>query len=157
MRLTEESNPFTQKEIDEGVIMYKHNSSMNSRLTSDLFAYVVSDGINLSEDASFKISILDDDKSPINLVNNKLTLNAGSKAVITTEYLNADDYANRPSEIIFSIDDPPLMGRVEEIRNPGVAITRFSQAQVANKEIRYAHLMSRDQSVPKPEILDSFK
>ena len=153
--MDENSGPFTQKDIDEGIIMYKHNSSMDKRVTTDVFAYVVSDGINLSEDASFKISILDDDKSPINLVNNKLTLNTGSTAVITTEYLNADDYANRPSEIVFSIDDQPNSGRVEEVKNPGTAITRFTQAQVTNKEIRYVHV--RRKGIRTPQISDSFK
>ncbi|XP_063718198.1 FRAS1-related extracellular matrix protein 1-like isoform X3 [Symsagittifera roscoffensis] len=154
MKMDENSGPFTQKDIDEGIIMYKHNSSMDKRVTTDVFAYVVSDGINLSEDASFKISILDDDKSPINLVNNKLTLNTGSTAVITTEYLNADDYANRPSEIVFSIDDQPNSGRVEEVKNPGTAITRFTQAQVTNKEIRYVHV--RRKGIRTPQISDSF-
>ncbi|XP_075252227.1 FRAS1-related extracellular matrix protein 1-like isoform X3 [Convolutriloba macropyga] len=156
VKMDEHSTPFTQKDIDEGMIIYQHNSSMNKRITTDVFAYVVSDGINLSDDASFKISILDDDKSPINLVNNKLTLNSGSKAVITTEYLNADDYANRPSEIVFTIDDAPANGRIEEVKNPGVSIDRFTQAQVTNKEIRYVHILMRGNGVNRAHISDSF-
>ena len=155
--MDEHSTPFTQKDIDEGMIIYQHNSTMNKRITTDVFAYVVSDGINLSDDASFKISILDDDKSPINLVNNKLTLNSGSKAVITTEYLNADDYANRPSEIVFTVDDAPANGRIEEVKNPGVSIDRFTQAQVTNKEIRYVHILMRGNGVNRAHISDSFK
>ncbi|MBL8713622.1 MAG: hypothetical protein JNM12_12040, partial [Alphaproteobacteria bacterium] len=79
------------------------------------------------------------DDPPVLAVNTGITLLEGGTVTITTAQLNATDVDTTDTDIIYAVTQQPLHGRLELSTNPGVAITSFTQAELAAGLIRYEH------------------
>lgn len=67
--------------------------------------------------------------------------------MLTTEVLLALDGTDRPEELLYVVTTPPDHGHVEYIHHPGMAITSFSQMDVAANLVCYIH----DNSAVSPQ------
>lgn len=78
--------------------------------------------------------------SLINLLNNRLTIKKGNTIIFTSLNLNATLFKslNRNPSLIFSISNVER-GQFEEVSNPGLAITRFTQQQIHQNQIQFVH------------------
>jgi len=73
------------------------------------------------------------------LTNNVLNINSGAPTIILPANLEAVDPDTLPLDIHYSVSVPPTNGRLELASAPGIAITTFSQHQINNSQIVYAH------------------
>ena len=63
----------------------------------------------------------------------------GDRVVLTTDVLLATDGTEKPEELLFIITHPPAHGHMEYIKHPGLAISTFSQMDVAANLVAYVH------------------
>jgi hypothetical protein len=70
--------------------------------------------------------------------NNTLTLTQGSAVVLGAGQLSASDVDSAAAGLVFSVTGVSH-GRFELVSNPGVAITSFTQGQIASGQIRFVH------------------
>lgn len=68
-----------------------------------------------------------------------MTVGRGGRVTLGTEALLATDGGDRPQELLYLLPSPPSQGRVEYVAQPGVAISTFSQLDVAASRVAYAH------------------
>ncbi|MDF3024370.1 MAG: hypothetical protein K0R10_1731, partial [Alphaproteobacteria bacterium] len=79
------------------------------------------------------------DDPPVLVANNGVTLLEGGTVSLTTAQLSAADVDTADANIIYTVTQQPLHGRLELATNPGVAITSFTQAELAAGLIQYTH------------------
>lgn len=63
----------------------------------------------------------------------------GDRVVLTTDVLLATDGSVRPEELLYAVAAPPTHGHLEYVAHPGVAISTFSQLDVAASHVAYSH------------------
>lgn len=63
----------------------------------------------------------------------------GDRLVLTTDVLLATDGSVRPEELLYVVTSPPSHGHLEYMAHPGVAISTFSQLDVAASHVAYSH------------------
>ncbi|KFP70442.1 FRAS1-related extracellular matrix protein 1, partial [Acanthisitta chloris] len=63
----------------------------------------------------------------------------GDRSYITTNVLLALDGTDKPEELLYMITSPPQYGQIEYVNYPGIAITSFSQMDVARQIVCYVH------------------
>lgn len=63
----------------------------------------------------------------------------GDRVVLTTNVLLATDGTDKPEELLYVITNPPVHGHIEYIRHPGLAISTFSQLDIAANIVAYVH------------------
>ncbi|MDI1229517.1 MAG: cadherin-like domain-containing protein, partial [bacterium] len=79
------------------------------------------------------------DDPPVVVANTGVTLLEGGTVGITTAQLSATDVDTPDANIIYTITQQPLHGRLELTTNPGATITSFTQAELAAGLIQYTH------------------
>ncbi|XP_078426642.1 FRAS1-related extracellular matrix protein 1a isoform X3 [Cetorhinus maximus] len=128
----------SQDDIDMNRLRYVHTGSIGSK-GQDSFHFRLSDGDNRSSVHRFQISIQNIEKGEIVILLKPLTIIKGDRGTLTTAVLLASDGTNKPEELLYVITVPPKYGQVEYINYPGVAITSFSQMDVAAQTVSYTH------------------
>lgn len=68
----------------------------------------------------------------------------GQRVVLNTDILLASDSVGRPDELVFTVLVPPQHGLVHVVQHPGVALTSFTQLDVAAHRVCYTHDNSHD-------------
>lgn len=63
----------------------------------------------------------------------------GERVVLTTDVLLATDGTDKPEELFYIVTVPPGNGHMEYIKHPGVAISTFSQMDIAANLVGYVH------------------
>lgn len=63
----------------------------------------------------------------------------GDRVVLTTDVLLATDGTDKPEELLYDITNPPAHGHIEYIKHPGLAISTFSQMDIAANLVAYVH------------------
>jgi hypothetical protein len=128
---------FTQQQIIDGEIQYLHDGS---NTTSDSFTFTVSDGENELNEQEFTISINPvDDDAPTIVANNTLSVNEGDTATILSSKLLAYDAEADDTSILFIIDESTINGSIINSDDTSTSISSFSQQQIKDGEIQYAH------------------
>ncbi|XP_015200443.2 FRAS1-related extracellular matrix protein 1a isoform X2 [Lepisosteus oculatus] len=128
----------TQDDIDMNLLRYLHTGSMGSH-SQDFFIFYLFDGRNRSPPQNFYISIKDMEKGDIAIFIKPLRTSRGERVVLTTDNLLAVDGTDKPEELLYVVTSPPTSGHLEYIRYPGIAITTFSQMDVAAHLVCYVH------------------
>ncbi|GCB70046.1 hypothetical protein scyTo_0010688, partial [Scyliorhinus torazame] len=128
----------SQDDIDMNRLRYVHTGAIGSK-GQDSFHFRLSDGDNRSSMHCFQISIQNIEKGEIAILLKPLTIVKGDRGTLTTAVLLASDGTNKPEELLYVITEPPKYGQVEYINYPGVAITSFSQIDVAAQTVSYTH------------------
>lgn len=134
---------FSQKDIDDNHIRYLHTKSTGG-VDSDGFSFVLSDGKNKRHVETFRIRILNEKRSNIALLNKGISIREGERVTITTSNLSASDESTNAGDIVFAITKPPRLGQIEHIDRPLVAISSFTQLDLAARKVVYNHLTKTD-------------
>lgn len=67
------------------------------------------------------------------------TVSRGDRVVLTTDVLLATDGTEKPEKLLYVLTRPPAHGRIEYVKHPGLAITSFSQMDIAANLVAYVH------------------
>ena len=134
---------FSQKDIDDNHVRYLHTRS-TSGSDSDSFTFVLTDGKNKRHTETFEITIMNAKRANIALLNKGISIHEGERVALTTSNLSASDESTKPEEIVFAIVRPPRLGQMEIIDKPLVAISSFTQLDLASRKIVYNHLTKTD-------------
>ncbi|XP_069794621.1 FRAS1-related extracellular matrix protein 1b [Narcine bancroftii] len=136
---------FSQEDIDMNRLWYLHTTIVGST-SHDSFRFHVTDGDNTSLSKNFYISLKNMKKGDIVVFTKPVTLTEGDRVTLTTDVLMATDGTDKPKELLYAISMPPAHGQIEYINYPGLAISSFSQLEVAAQKVCYSHDNSRDAS-----------
>ncbi|XP_040037674.2 FRAS1-related extracellular matrix protein 1a isoform X2 [Gasterosteus aculeatus] len=128
----------TQEMVDMNLLRYV-NTHLHSAKTQDFFVFYLSDGKNQSPPQHFYISVKDVEKGNIAMFVKTANVSRGDRVVLTTDVLLATDSTETPEELLYVITKPPAHGHVEYIKHPGLAITTFSQMDIAANLVAYLH------------------
>ena len=119
----------------DGSVQYTHDGSETS---ADSFTYRIRDASGLPSNVStVSLTITAVDDAPI-LGNNGLTIAEGGAIVLDASHLSASDADDAAGDLDFLVSGL-VGGQFEEVGNPGVAITGFTQQQVTDGAIRFVH------------------
>ena len=119
--------------VDNGNGTWTYTPALNDD-TSASFSYTVTDGsLTATGSATLDITPLND--APV-LATASLSLQAGQALVLGSGQLRAADTDSAPSTLLFEVSNVSA-GRFELVAGPGAPITQFSQAQVAQGDVRF--------------------
>ncbi len=128
---------FTQADINANRLTYVHNGS---ETTSDSLGLTVSDGAGgLLTIATFSFTITLVNDAPSLAVNTGFTVTEGATHVIASSELSFTDPDNTNAQLQFAVTSLPTHGQLELITAPNVAITLFTQADLAANKVVYRH------------------
>nr|XP_023676697.1 FRAS1-related extracellular matrix protein 1 [Paramormyrops kingsleyae] len=136
----------SQEDLDSNLLRYLHTGSTGLQ-REDAFIFHLQDGANRSPVQHFRISVKTMEKGDIAVFVKPVQARRGERVVLTTEVLLALDGTDRPEELLYVVTTPPDHGHVEYIHHPGMAITSFSQMDVAANLVCYIH----DNSAVSPQ------
>jgi len=129
---------FTQQLLIDGKIQYIHDGS---NTTNDSFIFKVSDGTSnelIGQTFSIVVNAIDDG-TPTITTNTGLTLNEGASKAITIGELSSTDVDTDDTTLTYTITTGPTNGQLENIDNPGVSISSFTQQLLVDGKIQYLH------------------
>ncbi|XP_042857983.1 FRAS1-related extracellular matrix protein 2-like [Penaeus japonicus] len=132
---------FTQRDVDEGVIQYRHTGISGVR---DMIKFDLTDGKNMNMDRTFYIEVEGEDSIHPDVVNKGVELPEGGRVVLTTDTLSTSDLDSDDEYLNFTITRAPSRGHLEVSDTPGFPITSFTQLQLAGNKVSYVH-RSRDE------------
>ena len=73
------------------------------------------------------------------LLSGAVALQAGARAVLTTNTLLARDGGGRAEALLFSVTEAPLHGVLHLAQHPGVPLLAFTQLDVSAHRVCYTH------------------
>nr|XP_020450558.1 FRAS1-related extracellular matrix protein 1 isoform X2 [Monopterus albus] len=128
----------TQEMVNMNLLRYMHTSQHGAK-TQDFFIFYILDGKNQSPLQHFHISVKDLEKGNIAIFVKPVNVSRGDRVVLTTEVLLATDGTDKPEELVYVITSLPAHGHIEYIKHPGLAISTFSQLDIAANLVAYVH------------------
>ncbi|KAH3869870.1 hypothetical protein DPMN_033043, partial [Dreissena polymorpha] len=135
---------FKQLDIDQGYLEYRHNRGESTG--SVMFKFTISDPErNEARGQEFYITVLEDRSPPRLLQGKELVCREGGEAVITPEQLSYTDEDSQASRLQYVVTATPLLGHLENKKQPGVLITEFSQADITNGIVKYVHTSTSEE------------
>nr|XP_057934070.1 FRAS1-related extracellular matrix protein 1a isoform X2 [Doryrhamphus excisus] len=140
---------FTQEMVDMNHLRYVHQDLFGNTML-DFFVFYLHDGRNQSPLQRFNMSILHVEKGNIAMLVRPVKVRRGDRVVLTTDALFATDGTDKSEELVFIVTAPPAHGYLENVKRPGVAISTFSQMDVAANLVAYVH--DKSSSSPKETI-----
>ncbi|XP_035698595.1 FRAS1-related extracellular matrix protein 1-like isoform X3 [Branchiostoma floridae] len=136
---------FTQWQVDMNMVRYLHTGLMGSK-GMDVFNFYVTDGVNVSPMQDFIITIKKMKKTGIQVLSRDVHINEGSRVVLSSDVLSATDGTNEVEKLIFTVQNPPSQGNIEDINEPGVPLYTFSQLELLGRRVVYVHTSKADVS-----------
>jgi hypothetical protein len=127
---------FTQADLAAGLVQYVHDGAETA---SDSFSFDLSDGTTTLAGNTFNISITAVDEAPALTTNTGTTVAEGSSTLIGTAQLSAADVDTASANLVYTVTAAPAAGYLELTTNAGVAITSFTQADLAAGIVNYVH------------------
>lgn len=134
----EKNGVFRLKDISEGKISYVHNGE---ETVSDEFQLDVSDGIHVVT-VTVKVNVrpVDDETPTVSLpagtIGSHMDVLENGATEITTNVIQGHDDDTDDLQLTFIVEDPPTLG---EILVKGVPASKFTQADMINGVVVYAH------------------
>ncbi|XP_011053111.1 PREDICTED: chondroitin sulfate proteoglycan 4 [Acromyrmex echinatior] len=132
---------FSQKHLNAGVILYKHNGD---EFLSDSFRMIVTASDKMSE--PFDVSIIVqpvNDEVPVLVNRTKLNVWQGGSLILTSTNLAAIDNDTSPYDIIFNVTGV-RNGYISLITSPDVDIYNFTQSQINESQVVFTHTNGSD-------------
>ncbi|MEZ0223397.1 MAG: cadherin-like domain-containing protein [Alphaproteobacteria bacterium] len=126
---------FTRADLAAGIVNYVHDGS---EAATDSFTFTLADKTTTLAEETFNITINPVDDPP-QITNNGAAVAEGSTTALTTAGLNTADVDTQDSALVYNVTSSPANGRLELATNPGVAITTFTQADLAAGIVNYVH------------------
>lgn len=124
---------FTQQEVNDEFVTYNIE---NTSATMDTFIFDVSNGYDTLRGLEFVIDIV-----PYMLpfeVRNFTVIEGGIKT-LNAQILNVNEKYTNGKDFLFTINSPPMFGRIELAMNEGVPITTFTSSDLTNRKVIYVH------------------
>ncbi|XP_072231533.1 FRAS1-related extracellular matrix protein 2a [Leuresthes tenuis] len=134
----EKKGVFSLEDISEGKISYIHSGE---ETVQDEFLLDVSDGIHVVT-VTVKVNIkpVDDETPtvslPVGTIGSHIDVLENGATEITTNVIQGHDDDTDDLQLTFIVEHPPVVG---EILVKGVSATRFTQADIINGVVVYAH------------------
>lgn len=134
----EKKGVFRLEDISEGKLLYIQSGE---ETVNDEFQLDVSDGIHIVT-VTVKVNVkpVDDESPTISLpagtIGSHMEVLENGATEITTNVIQGRDDDTDDLRLTFIVEDPPLMG---EILVKGVPTTKFTQADIINGAVVYAH------------------
>ncbi|TWW63720.1 FRAS1-related extracellular matrix protein 1 [Takifugu flavidus] len=128
----------SQEGVNMNLLRYVHTGADDTKAL-DFFVFCLFDGKNQSPPQHFYISIKELEKGIISIFVKPVKVSRGDRVVLTTDVLLATDGSDKPEELLYVVTTPPSHGHIEYITHPGVAISTFSQLDVAANHVAYTH------------------
>ncbi|XP_070515030.1 chondroitin sulfate proteoglycan 4 isoform X2 [Cardiocondyla obscurior] len=132
---------FSQKHLNAGVILYKHNGD---EFSSDSFRMVVTAGDKISEPFNVPITVQPvNDEIPVLVNRTKLNVWQGGSVILTSTNLAAIDNDTAPYHITFNVTGV-RNGYISLITSPDVDIYNFTQSQINELQVIFTHTNGSD-------------
>ena len=136
---------FTQHDVDSNHVRYVHTGSPGpEHAEQDSFTFQLTDGVNSLPHQTLTVEIFQSGIADLAVLNRGLNVKEGDSKVITTDELSASDNANKPEDIVFVVTRQPEKGQLEMITDKMVAISRFTQLDLAAEKLVYSHTTKQD-------------
>jgi hypothetical protein len=127
---------FTQKNINSGLIRYRHSGSETRR---DSFTFTVTDGTTTITNTAFNIKVNPVSDPPVLTTNEELNLDEGAIAPLDSTLLRTFDVDNTAVELVYTVTDAVDNGRLLlDGRLIGVGST-FTQRDLNAGLVNYRH------------------
>lgn len=127
---------FSQKHLNAGVVLYRHNGDEFSR---DLFRMVVTAGDKTGEPFDVSIAVQPiNDELPVLVNGTKLKVWQGGSVVLTPANLAALDNDTAPYDITFNVTGV-RNGYISLITSPEIDIYNFTQSQINESQVVFTH------------------
>lgn len=146
-------NAFTLEDIANGLISYIHNGDES---TVDSIQIDVSDGVHIVP-ITIKINVkpIDDEAPTISLpagtIGSYIDVLENGATEITSNVIQGRDEDTDDLRLTFIVEDPPLLG---EILVRGVSLGTFTQADIINGFVVYAHTSGEIGSSTKEDFFN---
>ncbi|KAM3609443.1 uncharacterized protein V6R79_015002 [Siganus canaliculatus] len=130
-----EASAFTQEDLKKGVVSYEHN--YESLRSKDSFSFIVQ-AKGYSEEGTFRIKIFKQGyfSEPEVITNEVIISYEGEHTVISPDNLKVDQADILPTEMVFTIKDPPRLGHVVKLTN--------SSDSTASPVLDYIHSFTQE-------------
>ncbi|XP_071778419.2 chondroitin sulfate proteoglycan 4 [Centroberyx gerrardi] len=111
-----EASVFTQEDLKKGVVSYEHN--YESLRSKDSFGFTVQ-AKGYSEEGTFRIKIFKQGylSEPEVITNEVIISYEGEHTIINQNHLKVEQADILPSEMVFTIKEPPRLGHVVKLTN----------------------------------------
>ncbi|CAG5873227.1 unnamed protein product [Menidia menidia] len=134
----EKKGVFRLNDISEGKVTYIHRGEES---VSDEFLLDISDGIHfVPVTVKVNIKAVDDEAPtvslPLGTIGSHIDVLENGATEITTNVIQGHDDDTDDLQLTFIVEDPPVLG---EILVKGLPATRFTQADIINGVVVYAH------------------
>ena len=127
---------FTQADIDAGRVQFVHDGGENP---TDSFNFEVADQTSILQAATFRFDVTPFDDAPVAQQAGSLAALEAGSATIGPAQLGVSDVDTASEDLIYDVTDGPANGQLEFADATGVAVTRFTQADVDSGRLRYVH------------------
>ncbi|KPA12194.1 Cadherin domain protein, partial [Candidatus Magnetomorum sp. HK-1] len=134
--LLQQSDTFTQADIDENRIAYHH---AGGELSLVQIRFNASDGISQLSDILFTINVIAVNDSPLLFSNNLLGLAEGALKIIGNTFLKVTDVDNTDAELIFYLTVKPANGNLLLNAVPLNNGETFTQESINSNILTYQH------------------
>ncbi|XP_039471756.1 chondroitin sulfate proteoglycan 4 isoform X2 [Oreochromis aureus] len=158
-----EASVFTEEDLKKGVVSYEHN--YESLRSKDSFSFTVQANGH-SEEGTFRIKIFKQGylSEPEVVVNAAITSYEGEHTVITNDHLKVEQADILPSEMIFTIKEPPQHGHVVKLTTSPDAeaspvldyIHSFTQEDIDEGHILYVSAPTQGHDVFTLDVSNGF-
>uniref|UniRef100_A0A8D2ZWR2 Chondroitin sulfate proteoglycan 4 n=1 Tax=Scophthalmus maximus TaxID=52904 RepID=A0A8D2ZWR2_SCOMX len=130
-----EASAFTQEDLKKGVVSYEHN--YESLRSKDSFSFTVQ-AHGHSEEGTFRIKIFKQGylSEPEVITNEVIISYEGEHTIINQDHLKVDQADILPTEMVFTIKEPPRFGHVVKLTN--------SSDSAASPVLDYIHTFSQE-------------
>ncbi|KAM9352065.1 chondroitin sulfate proteoglycan 4 [Symphorus nematophorus] len=130
-----EASVFTQEDLKKGVVSYEHN--YESLRSKDSFSFTVQ-ARGHSEEGTFRIKIFKQGyfSEPEVVTNEVIISYEGEHAIISQDNLKVDQADILPTEMVFTIKEPPRLGHVVKLTN--------SSDSTASPVLDYIHSFTQE-------------
>ncbi|TQV83304.1 cadherin-like domain-containing protein [Denitrobaculum tricleocarpae] len=124
---------FSQAQVTGGLVQFVHDGEE----TAPSYGVSVSDGFNTTPADPAVVDFRKENDLP-EVVENRLKLDEGETVVLDASNLRATDTESDDAGLIFTVSNIQH-GQFELVAAPGVAVTSFSQAQIAAGAVKFVH------------------
>ncbi|XP_074534719.1 chondroitin sulfate proteoglycan 4 [Halichoeres trimaculatus] len=158
-----EAAAFTQEDLKKGVVSYEHN--YESLRSKDSFSFIVQVG-GYSEEGTFKIKIFKQGylSEPEVTTNEVIISYEGEHTIINQDYLKVEQADILPTEMVFTIKNPPTLGHVVKLTNSSESpsspvlnyIHSFTQEDVDQEHIFYVSASTQGNDAFTVDVSNGF-
>ncbi|KAI4873108.1 hypothetical protein NFI96_018796 [Prochilodus magdalenae] len=158
-----EASRFTQEDLRKGVVSYQHSDQ--SLRSKDSFAFTVK-AKGLSAEGIFRIKIFKKGymSEPQIKSNQRLIAYEGEHSVIDSDHLKVEQADILPTEMVFSIKEPPRLGHVVKMTNDSEStaspmldyIHSFTQEDVNKGKILYVSTLLQGSDLFTLDVSNGF-